>query len=178
MGVRFVRPTDRPIRAVVVESSIGPDLRPTYLTTSGPDDNPHTDRSAITALTAQNSHEVRAVQTSSLPQLRTTLEALGDDFPPQAVKLGMLATAEVCVVCARKNGGRGGSHVLKEWLTAEGVADRLLYHAKFDPAQVVEEVASFLEAKQGALGPIVCDPVMVTTSGTTTDRTSLPRTPT
>ncbi len=54
---------------------------------------PH--HSAITALTAQNSHEVRAVQTSSLPQLRTTLEALGDDFPPKAVKLGMLATAEV-----------------------------------------------------------------------------------
>lgn len=30
----------------------------------------------------------------------------------------------------------------------------------------MEEVASFLEAKQGALGPIICDPVMVTTSGT------------
>lgn len=71
---------------------------PTYLRpslTQHPYNNTHTDRSAITALTAQNSHEVRAVQTSSLPQLRTTLEALGDDFPPQAVKLGMLATAEV-----------------------------------------------------------------------------------
>lgn len=53
--------------------------------------------SAITALTAQNSHEVRAVQTSSLSQLRATLGALGDDLPPKAVKLGMLATAEVCM---------------------------------------------------------------------------------
>ena len=51
--------------------------------------------SAITALTAQNSHEVRAVETSSLPTLRATLGALEDDLPPKAVKLGMLATAEV-----------------------------------------------------------------------------------
>lgn len=64
------------------------------------------------------------MQTSSLPQLRATLEALRDDLPPRVVKLGMLATAEV-----------------------------------------VEEVASFLEANAGALGPIICDPVMVTTSG-------------
>lgn len=76
--------------------------------------------SAITALTAQNSHEVRAVQTSSLPQLRATLEALGDDFPPRAVKLGMLATGEVSVM----EGMEGG--VLNK-ATGSG-ADRHPYH--------------------------------------------------
>jgi len=31
--------------------------------------------------------------------------------------------------------------------------------------QVVEEVAAFLERRRADLGPIICDPVMVTTSG-------------
>lgn len=58
--------------------------------------------------------------------LRTTLATLEDDMPPKAVKLGMLATAEV-----------------------------------------VGEVGDFLaqKAAAGSLGPVVCDPVMVTTSG-------------
>ncbi len=80
--------------------------------------------SAITALTAQNSHQVRAVETCSLDMLRTTLATLEEDLPPKAVKLGMLATAEV-----------------------------------------VREVGTFLGRKAAALGPVVCDPVMVTTSG-------------
>eukprot|EP00624_Nannochloropsis_granulata_P003913 evm.model.NODE_29647_length_52634_cov_57.405155.9 len=58
--------------------------------------------------------------------LRTTLATLEDDMPAKAVKLGMLATAEV-----------------------------------------VGEVGDFLaqKAAMGSLGPVVCDPVMVTTSG-------------
>lgn len=101
VGGSPVRPTDRFALLLLnrqVDLTCGP-----RTSTSG-QQNTHTDRSAITALTAQNSHEVRAVQTSSLPQLRTTLEALGDDFPPQAVKLGMLATAEVCGVCEEERG--------------------------------------------------------------------------
>ena len=86
--------------------------------------------SAITALTAQNSVEVRMVEYPSLEFLRTTLAALRDDLPARAIKLGML-------------GSRG----------------------------VVAEVASFLatleEVDHSASGGplVVCDPVMVTTSG-------------
>ncbi len=49
----------------------------------------------ITALTAQNSHEVRGVVMTPIPHLRATIEALRDDLPPRAIKIGMLGTAEV-----------------------------------------------------------------------------------
>lgn len=51
--------------------------------------------SAIAALTAQHTRGVTAVEVPSLAFLRAQIDACFDDFNIQAVKLGMLATAEV-----------------------------------------------------------------------------------
>ena len=79
---------------------------------------------AITALTAQNSHEVRMVEFPSRAFLRTTLETLRDDMAAGAIKLGMLGS--------------------------EGI---------------IGEVAAFLAEESFSETAVVCDPVMVTTSG-------------
>lgn len=49
----------------------------------------------VTAITAQNTLGVSAVEPVSPAMLRAQLEALATDLPPVAVKSGMLATAEV-----------------------------------------------------------------------------------
>ncbi|GAB3751655.1 bifunctional hydroxymethylpyrimidine kinase/phosphomethylpyrimidine kinase [Lysobacter olei] len=51
--------------------------------------------SAIAALTAQHTRGVTAVEVPSTAFLRAQIDACFDDFNVQAVKLGMLATAEV-----------------------------------------------------------------------------------
>lgn len=51
--------------------------------------------SAIVAVTAQNTRGVRAVHPIPHEVVRQQLEALADDLPPDAVKTGMLATAEL-----------------------------------------------------------------------------------
>lgn len=50
--------------------------------------------SVITALTAQNSVAVYAIAATSQTMLRQQLHALASDLPPEAIKIGMLATAE------------------------------------------------------------------------------------
>lgn len=49
----------------------------------------------VTALTAQNSREVRRVEFTSPEMLSATISALEDDLPPAAVKLGMLGNRHV-----------------------------------------------------------------------------------
>jgi hypothetical protein len=51
--------------------------------------------SVITALTAQNSVGVTAVEVPPVSFLRATVEALKADLPPRAIKIGMLGSAEV-----------------------------------------------------------------------------------
>jgi hydroxymethylpyrimidine/phosphomethylpyrimidine kinase len=55
---------------------------------------------AITALTVQNTQSVQAVEPISGRLLRATLENLAEDFQIQAVRIGMLGTAEVAHVVA------------------------------------------------------------------------------
>ncbi len=50
--------------------------------------------SAITAITAQNSHAVRAVFPSGAPAVAAQLRAVFEDFPVDAVKTGMLFDAD------------------------------------------------------------------------------------
>lgn len=50
---------------------------------------------AITALTAQNTHGVRAVHVPDTAFLRAQLEAISEDITIDALKIGMLGTAEV-----------------------------------------------------------------------------------
>ncbi|WP_300266269.1 bifunctional hydroxymethylpyrimidine kinase/phosphomethylpyrimidine kinase [Microbacterium sp.] len=49
----------------------------------------------VTALTAQNTHGVRAVHVPPASFLAEQLDAISDDIPVDAVKIGMLANAEV-----------------------------------------------------------------------------------
>jgi hydroxymethylpyrimidine/phosphomethylpyrimidine kinase len=56
--------------------------------------------SAIAALTAQNTQGVRAVHVPPLAFLRAQLDALFEDFQIEAVKIGMLANAEVVELVA------------------------------------------------------------------------------
>lgn len=50
---------------------------------------------AVTALTAQNTHGVRGVHVPSADFLRAQLDAVSDDIAIDAVKVGMLGTADV-----------------------------------------------------------------------------------
>jgi len=56
--------------------------------------------SVITALTAQNTLGVQAVEPVSEAMLRAQLEALESDLPPQAIKTGMLGCAKTCGILA------------------------------------------------------------------------------
>jgi hydroxymethylpyrimidine/phosphomethylpyrimidine kinase len=51
--------------------------------------------SVVTAVTAQNTVGVRGWEALSVRLVTQQIEALADDLPPQAVKSGMLATAEL-----------------------------------------------------------------------------------
>ena len=58
--------------------------------------------SAITALTAQNTLGVRAIQEATPAFLRAQLNAVFEDIPPDAVKIGMVSSPElICVIADR-----------------------------------------------------------------------------
>ena len=56
--------------------------------------------SVITALTAQNTTGVRAIQESTPDFLKQQLDAVFEDFIPDAVKIGMVASGELIRVIA------------------------------------------------------------------------------
>jgi len=56
--------------------------------------------SAITALTAQNTNGVRAIQESTPDFLKQQLDAVFEDIYPDAVKIGMVASSELIRVIA------------------------------------------------------------------------------
>ena len=78
--------------------------------------------SVIVALTAQNTREVRAVETVPDSMVSAQLTALAEDLPPAALKTGMLAEARLVRLVARA-------------------------------------------IRENGWGPLVVDPVMVSTSG-------------
>ena len=58
--------------------------------------------SAITALTAQNTTGVRAIQESTPEFLKQQIDAVFEDIDPDAVKIGMVASRElICVIADR-----------------------------------------------------------------------------
>ncbi len=83
--------------------------------------------SAIAALTAQHTHGVTAMHVPSVEFLRAQLDACFDDFRICAVKIGMLASAEV-IVCV-----------------AEALATRRPPHVVLDPVMVATSGAKLLE---------------------------------
>ena len=56
--------------------------------------------SAITALTAQNTTGVRAIQESTPEFLRQQIDAVFEDIYPDAVKIGMVSSGELIRVIA------------------------------------------------------------------------------
>ncbi|MGL4282844.1 MAG: bifunctional hydroxymethylpyrimidine kinase/phosphomethylpyrimidine kinase, partial [Eubacterium aggregans] len=58
--------------------------------------------SAITALTAQNTMGVTAIQETTPDFLAAQLDAVFTDIPPDAVKIGMVANAALIAVIAAK----------------------------------------------------------------------------
>ena len=91
--------------------------------------------SAITALTAQNTMGVRAIQESTPEFMKEQLDAIFEDIFPDAIKIGMVATSELI-------------HV---------IADRLKhYHAKnivVDPVMVATSGSSLM--KKNAVNALV-----------------------
>jgi hydroxymethylpyrimidine kinase/phosphomethylpyrimidine kinase/thiamine-phosphate diphosphorylase len=78
--------------------------------------------SVITAITAQNSSEIRYIEMTSVDSLRAQFRALAGDLPPRAIKIGM----------------------------SGGLAQVETIVAELNPIEI----------------PIVCDPVLVSSSGT------------
>jgi len=81
--------------------------------------------SAIAALTAQNTHGVRAVHVPDAGFLRAQVDACFDDFDIGAVKLGMLATAGVIDTVAGLLDGRDVPVVLDPVMVATSGAKLL-----------------------------------------------------
>ncbi len=60
--------------------------------------------SAITALTAQNTLGVKSILESTSEFLKEQIDAVFEDIPPDAVKIGMVSSVElVCVIAERLN---------------------------------------------------------------------------
>ncbi|SFE02469.1 bifunctional hydroxymethylpyrimidine kinase/phosphomethylpyrimidine kinase [Roseivivax sediminis] len=81
--------------------------------------------SAITAITAQNTRGVFAVEAISPATVSAQIAAVLDDIPPQAIKIGMLASAEIVAAVAEALAGYDGPVVLDPVMVAKS-GDALL----------------------------------------------------
>ena len=68
--------------------------------------------SAITALTAQNTIGVRAIQESTPEFLKQQLEAVFEDIVPDAVKIGMVASGELIHIIADQLRHHGAKNIV------------------------------------------------------------------
>ena len=75
--------------------------------------------SAITAITAQNTRGVFAVEAVSPAVVSGQIAAVLDDIPPQAIKIGMLASPEIAVAVAAAIKGYRGPVVLDPVMVAK-----------------------------------------------------------
>jgi hydroxymethylpyrimidine/phosphomethylpyrimidine kinase len=82
--------------------------------------------STITALTAQNTQGVTAVHVPPLSFLRAQLDALFSDFRIEAVKIGMLANAEVVELVADALRRHAPAHVVVDPVMIASSGARLL----------------------------------------------------
>lgn len=68
--------------------------------------------SVITAITAQNTLEVRGVQNIDLSMIQAQIETVFDDIPVDAVKIGMLSSADVVRTVAETLGKYDAPHII------------------------------------------------------------------
>ena len=83
--------------------------------------------SAITALTAQNTQGVRAFQVVEPAFVAAQIDAIFDDVRVDAVKIGMVATAEVASVVADRLRRHGARNVVLDPVMVAKSGDRLLH---------------------------------------------------
>lgn len=82
--------------------------------------------SAITAITAQNTMGVRAVETLPVAIITAQIDAVADDFAIAAVKIGMLATTDIIRAVAAALTRRGLSPVVLDPVMVAKGGDALL----------------------------------------------------
>jgi hydroxymethylpyrimidine/phosphomethylpyrimidine kinase len=82
--------------------------------------------SAITAVTAQNTRGVRAWQAVATDLVVAQIDMVMEDIGAEAVKIGMLATADIVRAVARSLSGYGLRHVVVDPVMIAKGGDRLL----------------------------------------------------
>jgi hydroxymethylpyrimidine/phosphomethylpyrimidine kinase len=121
--------------------------------------------SALTALTAQNTRGVRAIHVAPPAIVRAQIEAVLEDFDVRAIKIGMLGSAEIVEAVAAS---------LPSPLAGEGQGVRGRRASAWPATGASWRDPSSGQASPGHLPPqggkgggpfIVCDPVMVASSG-------------
>ncbi|MCG6882200.1 MAG: bifunctional hydroxymethylpyrimidine kinase/phosphomethylpyrimidine kinase [Silicimonas sp.] len=116
--------------------------------------------SVITAITAQNTRAVTAVEGVSLPVVTAQIEAVLSDLDVAAIKIGMLATPEIIETVAAALAGYSGPVVLDPVMVAKS-GDALLAD------QAVDTLRRVLLPRATVLAPnlpeaarlLGCDPV-------------------
>jgi hydroxymethylpyrimidine/phosphomethylpyrimidine kinase len=88
--------------------------------------------SAITAITAQNTREVTAVQTVDLPIICAQIDAIVGDIGTDAVKVGMLASAEIVDLVASKLNELELPNIVVDPVMVATSGDRLLKESAID----------------------------------------------
>jgi hydroxymethylpyrimidine kinase/phosphomethylpyrimidine kinase/thiamine-phosphate diphosphorylase len=82
--------------------------------------------SAVTALVAQNTTGVRAVQTVDPDFVARQIDAVFDDVRVDAVKIGMVGTAETAAAVADRLRHHGARHIVLDPVTVAKSGDRLV----------------------------------------------------
>ena len=82
--------------------------------------------SAVTAITAQNTLGVTAVQEVSLDVIEAQIDAVVDDIGVDAVKTGMLSSPEIVRLVARKAGEHGFDRLVVDPVMVAATGARLL----------------------------------------------------
>lgn len=98
--------------------------------------------SALTAVTAQNTFEVSAIQPIDTEMIRAQIRAVTDDFSVNAVKTGMLFSAEIIHTVADELRGKGIPLVIDPVMIAKGGASLLKDEAISALAKVLLPLAT------------------------------------
>ena len=85
--------------------------------------------SVITAVTAQNTIGVRAVHDIPIDVIAAQIDAVLDDLPMHAVKIGMLASAEIVATVASRLRAHPGSPIVLDTVMVAKSGDVLLHDA-------------------------------------------------
>jgi hydroxymethylpyrimidine/phosphomethylpyrimidine kinase len=117
--------------------------------------------SVVTALTAQNTHGVRAIHNPPPGIVGAQIEAVLEDFAVTAIKIGMLGSAEIANVVAERlssPAGRGDEALLP--LGEGGPEGRMRAFVIYDPVMIASSGdalsgSGFVDAIRHALFPLV-----------------------